>query len=175
MPFVDKKDFPRSIYFLEERGNIILTRTFSKAYGLAGLRIGYGITTPNIAQSINKVREPFNVNRFAQECAYHALSNKGFLNRINRHVKEEKKYLYKELEKLHVKFVRSVTNFILVNFGSDVKSLYNYLLKEGVIVRNLDSWGLKSFFRVTIGLHKENKKFICHLRKYLTRNLRKRH
>ncbi|MCD6228628.1 MAG: histidinol-phosphate transaminase [Candidatus Omnitrophica bacterium] len=167
--FVDKKDYPDSLYFLKNRGNIIITRTFSKAYGLAGLRIGYGVTTQKIASLLNKVREPFNVNRFAQKCACHALLNKKFLKNIKEYIKKEKLYLYRELKKLNLEFVESVTNFILVNFKKDTKALYNYLLKRGVIIRELSSWGMKNFFRVTVGLHKENSKFIHYLKEFLKR------
>ncbi len=167
--FVDKKDYPDSLYFLKNRGNIIITRTFSKAYGLAGLRIGYGITTQKIASLLNKVREPFNVNRIAQICAYHALLNKKFLKKTKEYIKKEKFYLYQELRKLKLEFVESVTNFVLVNFKRDTKTLYNYLLRRGVIIRELSSWGMKNFFRVTVGLHKENSRFIRYLKEFLRR------
>ncbi|MCK4810387.1 MAG: histidinol-phosphate transaminase [Candidatus Omnitrophica bacterium] len=165
--FADKKDFPQTLSFLRKRGNIIISRTFSKAYGLAGLRIGYGITTPEIGQVLNKVREPFNVNRFAQKCAYSALFNEAFLRKVKVHIKKEKGYLYKEFKKIDLEFIESVTNSVLVNFKEDVTPLYDYLLRKGVIIRSLNPWGLKNFFRLTVGLHKENRKFIHYLRKYL--------
>ncbi len=160
-------DFPKTGEFLKERGNIIFTRTFSKAFGLAGLRIGYGVTTPQIAAVMNKVREPFNVNRFAQVAAREALENKTFLKKVLAYVSEEKNYFYKELKKLNVSFKPSAANFIFVDFKRDTGDFYNYLLKRGVIIRELREWGLDKFFRVTIGLHKENKKFIKGLREYL--------
>lgn len=163
------KDFPKTLKFLKSRGNIIVTRTFSKAYGLAGLRIGYGITTKEIAGVLDKVREPFNVNRFAQVAALAALKNKGFLRRIINYTQKEKKYLYKELGKLGLSFVVSATNFVLVDFKKSSWALCQYLLKQGVIVRGLSSWGLNNFFRVTVGLSKENEKFIRYLRKYLNK------
>lgn len=160
-------DFPKTVTFLKKRGNIIFTRTFSKAYGLAGLRIGYGITTEEIARILNKIREPFNVNRFAQVGAVAALKNKGFVKKVVRYIKKEKNYLYKELRKCGLSFVESATNFILVDLKKGAKPLYNYLLRKGIIVRELEDWGLKNFFRVTVGLHQENKKFIKYLRQYL--------
>jgi len=161
------KDFPKTLKFLKERGNIIVTRTFSKVYGLAGLRIGYGITTKELAGILNKIREPFNINRFAQVAALAALKNKEFLKKVVTHVKEEKKYFYQELKKCNLSFTKSATNFILVDFKSDTSSLCDYLLRQGVIIRGLKGWGLKNFFRVTVGLSQENKKFIKCLRSYL--------
>jgi histidinol-phosphate aminotransferase len=161
------KDFPKTINFLKERGNIIFTRTFSKAYGLAGLRIGYGVTTQFLANLLNKVREPFNVNRIAQIAAISALRNKKFLKKVVSYIKKEKEYLYKELNKLNLFYIKSATNFILIDFKRDVNHLYHYLLKKGIIIRELRGWGLNNYFRVTIGLHKENKKFIRYLKEYL--------
>ena len=160
-------DFPKTLQFLKERENIIMTRTFSKAYGLAGLRIGYGVTTHKLADILNKIREPFNINRFAQIGALTALKNKGFVRMVVSHSQKEKKYLYKELKRLGLSFSESATNFILVDFKRDTKKLYDYLLKNGVIIRSLAGWGLKDFFRVTVGLHKENEKFVKYIRDYL--------
>ncbi len=161
------KDFPETLKLLAKRGNIIVTRTFSKAYGLAGLRIGYGVTTRELAGILNKIREPFNINRFAQVAALAALKNKGFLRKTTTHVKKEKKYLYKELKKCNLSFTESATNFVLVDLKRDTSRLCDYLLKRGVIVRGLKGWGLKNFFRVTVGLSCENKKFINCLKSYL--------
>jgi histidinol-phosphate aminotransferase len=83
------------------------------------------------------------------------------------HSQKEKKYLYKELKRLGLSFSESATNFILVDFKRDTKKLYDYLLKNGVIIRSLAGWGLKDFFRVTVGLHKENEKFVKYIRDYL--------
>lgn len=160
-------DFPKTGEFLNKRGNIIFTRTFSKAFGLAGLRLGYGVTTPQIAAVMNKVRDPFNVNRFAQAAAMEVLKNKDFLKKVLAYVSEEKNYFYKEFKKLNVSFKPSAANFIFVDFKRDTADFYNYLLKRGVIIRELREWGLDKFFRVTIGLHKENKKFIKCLKEYL--------
>ncbi|UCD15676.1 MAG: histidinol-phosphate transaminase [Candidatus Omnitrophota bacterium] len=162
-------DFPKTIRFLKERGNIIFTRTFSKAFGLAGARIGYGVTTPSIASFLNKVREPFNVNRFAQVAAVAAVNNGKFLNKVVTYIKREKQYLYKELKAHDISFIKSATNFVLIDFRKDTASLYNYLLKNGIIVRELAGWGLPNLCRVTVGLHKENKKFIDCFKRYLNK------
>lgn len=164
-------DFPQTLEFLKQRGNILIARTFSKAYGLAGLRVGYGITTKEIANCLNKIREPFNINRFAQVSAVSALENISFSKKIIEYINKEKKYLYQELKKCNLTFLESATNFILVNFKKDASFLCDYLLRQGVIIRDLKSWGLKNCFRVTIGLHKENKKFIVLLRDYLKKKI----
>ncbi|MBU2266041.1 MAG: aminotransferase class I/II-fold pyridoxal phosphate-dependent enzyme, partial [Candidatus Omnitrophica bacterium] len=152
------------------RGNIIVARTFSKAYGLAGLRIGYGVTTKEIAAVLNKIREPFNINRFAQVAAWELLNNQSFVRKTVSYVNQEKKYLYRELAKCDLSFIASATNFVVVNFKKNTESLNTYLLSKGVIIRELSGWGLPSYFRVTIGLKKENKKFIKHLKEYIGRS-----
>ncbi len=165
--FAPKQSFPHSLDLLKKRGNIIVTRTFSKAYGLAGLRIGYAITTPSVAEVLNKIREPFNVNRFAQVAATVALKNKSFLRKTVSYINKEKDYFYRNFEKLGLEYVKSATNFILVNFKKDTQSLYEYLLKRGIIVRQLRGWGLRNYFRVTVGLHKENLAFMRYFKNYL--------
>jgi len=165
--FAPKKYFSQSLKLLRKRGSIIIARTFSKAYGLAGLRIGYAVTAPSIVETLNKVREPFNVNCFAQAAAIAALKNKSFLEKSVNYVNKEKGFFYKAFSDLGIEYVESATNFVLVNFKSDTKELYRYLLKRGVIIRDLSSWGLSGFFRVTVGLHKENIFFVKNLKNYL--------
>ncbi len=160
-------DRARTLDLLKLRKNILITRTFSKAYGLAGLRIGYGVANIQIALILNKIREPFNINRFAQVAAVEALKNKLFLQKVIKHADKEKKYLYCQLKKLGIYFTKSATNFILVDFKTETSFLCDYLLKNGIIIRELKGWGLTNFFRVTVGYHNENKKFIKHLERYL--------
>jgi len=165
--FAPRRSFPQSLRFLRERGNIIITRTFSKAYGLAGLRIGYAVTTPSIAETLNKVRDPFNVNRFAQVAAIAALKNNNFIKKCVSYTNKEKKFFYRIFRQLGVEYIESATNFILVNFKGNTKKLYHYLLKRGVIIRDLSSWGLSGFFRITVGLHRENVVFVNNFKRYL--------
>lgn len=160
-------DYPKTFDFLKKRGNIIISRTFSKVYGLAGLRIGYAITTEKIANVLNKIREPFNINRFAQVAALAALKNNKFLENTRAYIFNEKEYLYNELRRLNISFKESATNFVLIDFKKDTSKLNAYLLKKGIIVRSMTSWGLKNCFRVTAGLHKENAKFIKYFENYL--------
>jgi len=161
------EDFPKTLELLKNRGNIIITRTFSKAYGLAGLRVGYGITTKEIAAALNKVREPFNVNRLAQVSAIAALKNKSFVKRVVNHINKEKRYFYQEFDKSNLSYTASATNFILVNFKKNTEELCSFLLKKGVIVRDMKGWGLPNFFRVSVGKRDENRYFIKCLRQYL--------
>ncbi len=154
-------DYPETIG-LHKRDdiNVIIARTFSKAYALAGLRIGYGIARGDIAAVLNKVREPFNVNSIAQAAAIAALDNEDFVKKSVDLVKEEKQKLYEELRSLGVEYVPSKTNFVLVNAKRDSIEVFEYLLSKGIIVREMSPWGLKGFIRVNMGTKKENEAFL---------------
>lgn len=165
--FACDKDFPKTIKLLKRYKNIIISRTFSKAYGLAGLRVGYAVMDKALADVFNKVREPFNVNRVAQVAALEALKNDKFVKDVVNFTNKEKQFFYQSFEKLGLDFVKSATNFVLVKFNGDVDKLYKHMLKKGYIIRNMSSWGLKNCFRVTVGLSSENSGFIRELKKYL--------
>lgn len=152
--------YPDSIKLLETYDNLVVTRTFSKAYGLSGLRVGYGIMSVPLAETFNKVREPFNVNLLAQEAAIAALEDKRHLKKSLNLVQEGRRYLVGELSKMGVSTVDTVTNFILADLKTDAKPVYEALLKKGVIIRPMNAWGLNQFIRVTIGRREENKRFI---------------
>ena len=164
----DCPDFPDTLK-LTNRRNIITTRTFSKIHSLAGLRIGYGVATEEIVDYLNRVREPFNVNSLAQVAALAALDDTQHVKRTLEMVKKGKRYLYKQLNKLQLKYTPSATNFILINLNRDARPVIEGLLKNGLIVRNMTAWGLKNFVRVTIGTMKQNTKFINVLKIYLNR------
>jgi histidinol-phosphate aminotransferase len=138
---------------------VIVSRTFSKIYSLAGLRIGYAMGCRELISAMEKVREPFNINSLAQAGALAALSDKQFVAKSLKIVNEGRKFLYKNIQSLGFKYIPSVTNFILVHVG-DSGAVYQRLLRKGVIVREMTSWGLKGFIRVTIGTRQENAKFI---------------
>ena len=160
-----KKDYPDSLKLLKDFPNLIVTRTFSKAYGLAGLRVGYSVSSESTAILLNKVREPFNVNLLAQEAAVAALDDKAHLNRTVRMVNEGRAFLTGELKKMGLKCVETVTNFILFDLKRDAGPVYEALLRRGVIVRPMTAWGLKTFLRVTIGKPSDNRKFLNALKK----------
>ncbi len=162
-----KKDYPDSLKLLPAFENLIITRTFSKAYGLSGLRVGYGVMHPNMAMTLAKVREPFNVNLLAQEAAVAALDDKAHLKKTVSMTNQGREFLTKELKKLGATCVDTVTNFILADVKTDAAVVYEKLLKRGVIVRSMAGWGMKTFIRVTIGKPEENKRFIKALKESL--------
>ena len=164
--FAEEQDYPNGLNYLE-KNNLIVTRTFSKAYGLAGLRVGYGVSSPEIIKYMEAVRDPFNVNSLAQIGAMGALKDKKFLSRSKKVVREGKKFIYAELKALGVRYVPSVTNFILIELGPKSGEVTEKLLKKGVIVRNMKAWGLENFIRVTVGKNSENKRFIKELKKII--------
>jgi len=158
--YVDEGDYVDSLGLLQANKNVIVTRTFSKMYGLAGLRIGYGIASLELIDILNRIREPFNVNSIAQAAALACLNEKAYFRGIAKKVRDQREFLYKSFDKLGLEFKKSCTNFILINVKSDANLVSQELLKKGVIVRNMSSWGMKDFIRVSIGTQKENRKLI---------------
>ncbi len=157
--YVTRADYPDTLDYLREGKNVLALRTFSKIYGLAGLRIGYGVTRPDIAQMMNKVRQPFNTNSLGQIGALAALSDRKHVERSVTLNNEGKQFLYKEFDRLGVTYVPTDTNFILFETRTGSKELYEALLKKGVIIRPMGPTRL----RVTIGLPEENKRFVAEL------------
>ncbi len=157
---VDKKDYSNPFKCINKR-NIIILRTFSKAYGLAGLRIGYGLANKRIIAAMEKLRLPFNVNLLAQKAAEAALDDVAHIAGTKKVIKTGKKFLVKSLEALGFKIVISPANFILVNCGKKSgNEIFKKLLKHGVIVRDMKAYDLPNFFRVNIGTMEENRRFI---------------
>jgi histidinol-phosphate aminotransferase len=159
-------DYPDTLSY-QGRENIITSRSFSKIYGLAGLRIGYAVSSKLIIDLMNRVREPFNVNSLAQSAALAALDDNEFVKKVKERTEKGKRMLYSELEKIGIEYIPSLTNFILVKIGKKSKVIYDRLLREGVIVRQMSAWGLDDYIRVTIGKEDENLLFISALRKVL--------
>lgn len=162
--FVEEKDYPNGLDYISGN-NLIVTRSFSKSYGLAGLRVGYGVSNPGIVKYMECVREPFNVNLIAQVAAAAALKDRDFLSKTKRATQRGKRFLYAEFNKLGLRYVPSVTNFILFETGKDAGQVCKKLLKKGVIVREMKAWGMNTFIRVTVGREKENRRFIKELKK----------
>jgi histidinol-phosphate aminotransferase len=117
---------------------------------------------------MERCRQPFNVNTIAQEAGLAALDDTAFIRKAQKVVSAGKKYLYSELDRLKINYISSAANFILIDFKQDGIKIFNKLLKEGVIVRDMQQYNLKNFIRVTIGTEKENKKFIAALKKVLS-------
>lgn len=164
--FIDVDDFPNALSRISA-GNLVILKTFSKAYGLAGLRAGYAIADRELTSYMERVRQPFNVNSIAQAAAAAALEDKKFLARTRQAILAGKDFLYTQLQALGLAYVPSAANFILVDVGRDSRAFFRRMLSFGVIVRDMRQYGLKNFIRVTIGTKKENERFIKVLKKIL--------
>lgn len=162
--YVDQKDYVDSIKLLRQYPNLIVTRTFSKMYGLAALRIGYGVASESIIDAMNRVREPFNVTTLSQVAALACLKNKKHFKQVAAEVKKQRQWVVAQIEALGLKSVKSFTNFILIKVPSDSTKISQALLKKGVIIRDMAGWGMKGFIRVSIGTARENKILIKALR-----------
>ena len=160
--YVTSPDYADSMKYFKQARDILILRTFSKIYGLAGLRIGYGIAKASVITEMNKVRQPFNVNVLAQKAALTALKDESHIARTKRINERGKKYFYKKFKVMGINYVPTEANFIYIILEDDTApQLYNDLLNEGVIVRQMGP----SQIRVTIGLPKENKRLIETLKK----------
>ncbi|WP_035292326.1 histidinol-phosphate transaminase [Clostridium sp. KNHs214] len=158
--YVTDKDFPDALNYFNKYKNMIVLRTFSKAYGLASLRCGYGIAHEELVGYFNRVIGPFDVNLFAQRAAVAALKDDEFLNKVYEENKAGKEYLYGEFDKLGLPYEKTNANFIMVNTKTDDKEVFNKLLKQGLIIRPGHLLGMPGWMRVTIGTMPQNKKFI---------------
>lgn len=165
--YVEEKDFPSLIPLIEKNSNIILLRTFSKIYGLAGLRIGYMIAPKVFVNAAERIRQPFNVNTLAQVAALEALNDASFLKKTRQLNSNEKKFLYGKLKKLGLVFTPSAANFIFVKFTCDVSPIFQQLLKKGIIIRPMNAYKLNAYGRITIGTRAENTKLIQSLENIL--------
>lgn len=161
--FVQDGEYPDGIDYVKEGYPVIVLRTFSKAYGLAGLRLGYAITCPEMKELLMKVRDPFNVNRLAEEAGKAVLADDDFLPQVIENNEQGKEYLYGEFERLGLDYVSTHSNFILVKVDVDSMELFEGMLERGVIIRPGDPLGYPEHIRVTIGLPEENEKFISAL------------
>jgi histidinol-phosphate aminotransferase len=151
--------------------NLIVSRTFSKAYGLAGLRVGFAIAQPEVTDLMNRIRQPFNVNSLAQAAAIAALNDKEFLEKGARNNAEGYKQMTAAFDELKLEYVPSFGNFVLVRVGDDdgAGARVNVaLLEQGVIVRPVGAYGLPQWLRISIGLPQENATFIEALKKALS-------
>ncbi|WP_022668458.1 histidinol-phosphate transaminase [Desulfospira joergensenii] len=146
---------------------IVTLRTFSKAYGLAGFRIGYGIMDPEVAEILNRIRQPFNVNGLAQAAAEAALGDDDFLKKSIELTHQGIDYLCDEFREIGLEFLPTQSNFLMVNLKTDATQVFNKMLKLGVIVRSMKSYGFDTFIRVNTGTPGENQAFIKALKSVL--------
>ena len=168
--YILNKNYTPGDDIVKKNKNVIMTRTFSKIYGLAGLRIGWAYCSKNIVDIFNKIRLPFNLNKAAIEGGSAALEDNNFYIRSIKHNSFYLKWLTKEIINLGLIPIPSIANFILVKFPSLGKfSAYkvnNYLLSKGIILRNVDNYGLKDFLRISIGKKSELEKLVKVLKIY---------
>ncbi len=157
--YVRDPDYPDSLSYDSTNKNILTLRTFSKMYGLAGLRIGYGIGPEPIVAMMHRVRQPFNVNAAAQWAALAALEDVAHKTRTLEANRQGMEFLREKLERLGIRYVPSEANFLLIRMG-DGRKVFQGLLRRGVIVRPMQEYGLPEFIRVTVGTKEENQKFI---------------
>ncbi len=166
--FNTNPDTPSGLDYINRQGpGVVVLRTFSKAYGLAGLRIGFGAMDPDIASYLNRVRQPFNTGSLAQAAALAALDDEDFLRRTQQTIWSGLNYLYDEVGKMGLKYVPSEANFFLIELAFEAKRLFEAMLHRGVIIRSMASYGMERFIRVNAGLPDENQRFVRTLRQVL--------
>lgn len=158
--YVGKPGYPNAMAWLSEFPNLVVSRTFSKIYGLAGLRVGYFVSDPEVADVINRVRHPFNVNSLALVGAEAALDDEDFVARSRAMNLEGMAQLSAGFEKLGLNCPPSAGNFLLVDMGSDAMTFYEALLRRGVIVRPVGNYRLPNHLRMTIGTASENARLL---------------
>jgi histidinol-phosphate aminotransferase len=166
--FAQGPDFPDALAYLRQGRKVVVLRTFSKAASLAGLRVGYALADPDCVALLNRIRQPFNVNTLGQVAALAALADESHVLECLRTIEAGRHYLYDEFQALGVRYTPSRANFILVDVGRSGMDVFTWLLKEGVIVRPMASFGMDNYLRVTVGTPEENRRLVKALKKVLT-------
>lgn len=165
--YVTESEYPDATRWVEKYPNLMVTRTFSKAFGLAGLRIGYSVTQPLLADLLNRARQPFNVNSIAQAAALAALNDHGHIEKSVSINHEGLKQLSKAFQEEDWVYIPSVANFICVDVGRPGVDIYEALLHEGIIVRPVGNYGLPNYLRLTVGRKDENDRMLQSMKKIL--------
>lgn len=165
--YADAEDYTTALPYVDAGLNVIAVNSFSKAYGLAGMRIGYGYTTPELAQYISQVRIPFHINTLAMEAAKAALQDKAFIKKTVDLVRTEKEYIYSRLDKLPIKYLKTQANFITLKPKMNDKKLEEAMLLKGIMVRPVANFGAPGCVRVTIGDREANQAYLRSLKKVL--------
>ncbi len=158
--YVNHRDYPKSLHSIEEGKNVIVLRTFSKMYGLAGFRVGYGVAKNEFIHALDRVSPPFSVNRSGQIGAAAALEDKDHVRKTKEMNERGKDYLYRHFEKFDVFYIPSETNFVTIDVKTDTKPIADELQKKGIIIRPLSMYGQPTFLRITIGTLEQNKRFV---------------
>jgi histidinol-phosphate aminotransferase len=165
---MSSKDYKSGLKLFSGYKNVIITRTFSKIYGLAGLRVGWGYSSKNIIDSLNKNKPPFNVSRPALFAASAAIKDTSWLNKERRHIQRWSKKFYEIFKSLKIETNTTSVNFHLINFNRvklTSKIVFAALAKKGILLRQMDVYSIKNSLRVTIGNNKENTKLLLELKK----------
>lgn len=165
--YVTSGDYPDTLEYVRQRRRVVVLRTFSKIYALAGLRVGYGIADPEIIDTLMRVREPFNVNSLAQAAAVASLKDREYLEKTRQLNIQGRDYLYQELKAMQLEFSPTQANFIFINLKVPGAEVVDGLMRQGVIVRPCSSFGQPEHIRVTIGTPEQNQRFISVLREVL--------
>ncbi|MCK5874496.1 MAG: histidinol-phosphate transaminase [Alcanivoracaceae bacterium] len=165
--YVEEDGYPNGFDYLGRYSNLIVTRTFSKMYGLAGLRVGYAVANPQITNVLNRVRQPFNVNAPALAAAQAALNDVNYIEDSKSENTAGLVQITEGLTKLNLHAIPSVANFIAFDCGRPAQPIYEALLHEGVIVRPIGGYGMPNHLRVSIGLGEENERFLQAMQKVL--------
>ncbi len=158
--FVDPAERIDAQSYIKQQKPVVALRTFSKAYGLSGLRLGYGLMAAEIADYLNRVRQPFNVNSLAQVGGIAALQDEEYYQLTLQRTRQGIAWLSQEVTKLGCRPMPTHTNFFLIDVGGDAKSLYEHMLYKGVIVRPMQAYGYPNFIRITVGREAENQRFV---------------
>ena len=168
--YIDDKRFSDGLDLVRKYPNIVITRTFSKIFGIAGLRLGWAYSSKEVIELMEKIRGPFNVNTIAQVAASEILSDESFLEKSIKHNDKTKQWLSTELKNLGLNVIESYTNFLLVKTNKNqmsAKDIVERLKEKGILVRGLENYKLPNFFRVSLGKKEELKVFIDYLSKIL--------
>ncbi|MEA3361450.1 MAG: histidinol-phosphate transaminase [Thermodesulfobacteriota bacterium] len=165
--FATDKNIESGICLLKSNPNLVILRTFSKLYGLAGLRIGYGFSSEDLINGLNLVQQPFSTNYMAQIGAVAALNDNVFVKKTLALTVEGLKFLYSQLNRMGLDYITTQTNFFMIKTPIGAKDTYKRMLKEGVIIRSMEDFGMKDFIRISVGLPEENERFIKTLKKIL--------
>ncbi|MCF6093374.1 histidinol-phosphate transaminase [Microaerobacter geothermalis] len=165
--YVESSNYPESIDWINEYPNLIILRTFSKIYGLAALRIGYGVANAALIDHLNRVREPFNTTSLSQKAALAALQDTHFVEECRHKNTIGKKQLYEGFQRLGLSYLPSEANFILVDVGRPAGYVFQSLLKKGIIVRSGESLGFPTSLRITVGSEDQNLKLLDNLEQIL--------
>lgn len=168
--YADAADYPDSMNYRKDFANLIICRTFSKAFGMSGLRLGYGITTPEIADYINRVREPFNTNHIAQMAGIAALNDRDYVKKSVETNRVGKEMYYAACKRLGLEYLPTQGNFILIRVGETKDAgmkCFDYMLRKGVIVRPVGNYKFPEWIRISIGLPDQNERCIEALEGFL--------